>query len=294
MSVAARPLLAHSLATSQPPRYSLPVAEKKAIRAWQPGHLALQAAPFHGYAAFVFSTCSAHGFAYGRPYGEGREPLPVPDAGLPTLHGLSPSLGRGGDRFDTCPSGVIMADTPQRAVLHVPASPRATASDLPPPEFLNEPVLFIDLGFGSIEFYGTRSQLNADGLIPGELLWPSAGQYAGWLDGPWHWTLRSVLRDDRRGKQLPRPCHVDYWRLRRHRMDESVEECEIRGKVRELAEMVFRSSIEGKAYYANESRLWWKAQQDAAFAKLMCRVLAFAKQSARHSRISKVQGGRHD
>jgi hypothetical protein len=187
-----------------------------------------------------------------------------------------------------------MADTPQRAVLHAPASPRATASELSPPEFLNEPVLFIDFGFGSIEFYGTRSQLNADGLIPGELLWPSAGQYAGWLDGPWHWTLRSVLPDDRRGKQLPRPCHVDYWRLRRHRMDESVEECEIRGKVRELAEMVFRSSIEGKAYYADESRLWWKAQQDAAFAKLMCRVLAFAKQSARHSRISKVQGGRHD
>ncbi len=85
-----------ALVTRKSPRYSSPVAEKKAIRAWQPGHTALQAAPFFGYAAFVFSACSAHGFAYGRPCGEGREPLPVPYAGLPTLHGLSPSLGRGG------------------------------------------------------------------------------------------------------------------------------------------------------------------------------------------------------
>lgn len=293
MSVAARPLLAHSLATSQPPRYSSSVAEKKAIRDWRPEHTAQQAAPTFGNAAFVFCVLRAWLRLWRAVWGGVRTP-----AGTVCRYAnpaRSASLHwRGGGRFDTCPYGVIMADNPQRAVLHVPASPRATASDLPSPEFLDEPVLFIDFGSGSIEFYGSRTQLDADGLIPVELPWPSSDQYAGWLDGPWHWTLRRALRGDLRSKRLPLPCHAEFWRLRRYRMDESFDQCEIRAKVRELATMVFRSSAEGKSYYANENRLWWEAQKDEAFARLMCRVLAFAKRSARYSRNGKLQGGRHD
>lgn len=84
-----------ALATPLPARYAPPIAEKEAIRDWRPDQLALQAAPTFGSAAFVFA-CSAHGFAYGRPCGEGREPLPVPVAGTPTPHGSAALHWRGG------------------------------------------------------------------------------------------------------------------------------------------------------------------------------------------------------
>ncbi len=186
-----------------------------------------------------------------------------------------------------------MADTPPRATLRAPVPQHAAVSPSLINEFLDEPVLFIDCAFGSTEFYGTRTQLEVDRLIPGEAPWPEPGQFAGWMDGPWHWTLRRALRKDCRGKRLPITGKADYWRLRRHRMGEALEACEIRLKTRELAEMMFRSTAEGKAYAARESRRWWEAQQDRAFARFMCHVLAFTARSTRHARNFKAHGGGH-
>lgn len=67
--------------------------------------------PLKKDSGFFYVPCCAGGMAHflagrvGTPKG-----VPVPDSGRPTLHGLSPSLGRGVDRFTACQSGVIMTD----------------------------------------------------------------------------------------------------------------------------------------------------------------------------------------
>jgi hypothetical protein len=53
---------------------------------------------------------------------------PVPDSGTPTLHGLPPSIGVGGDRFKTCQSGVIMTTSPTGKSSQKPRSLTETAS----------------------------------------------------------------------------------------------------------------------------------------------------------------------
>ena len=47
---------------------------------------------------------------YGGPCGDTREGVPVPVAGLPTLHGPPPSLGRGGDGSKSINRSLTMAD----------------------------------------------------------------------------------------------------------------------------------------------------------------------------------------
>ena len=49
----------------------------------------------------------AHGFLYGGPCWDTRKGVPVPTAGSPTRHGLPPSFGDEGGRFQTCSEGAI-------------------------------------------------------------------------------------------------------------------------------------------------------------------------------------------
>ena len=56
------------------------------------------------FAAFLLRSASRFN---GGTCGEGRKPLPVPLAGLPTPHVLPPMLGSLGGRFQTCPRGAI-------------------------------------------------------------------------------------------------------------------------------------------------------------------------------------------
>lgn len=53
----------------------------------------------------------AHGFLCGGPCWDTRKGVPVPTAGSPTRHGLPPSFGDEGGRFQTCSVGAIMANT---------------------------------------------------------------------------------------------------------------------------------------------------------------------------------------
>jgi hypothetical protein len=53
----------------------------------------------------------AHGFLYGGPCWDTRKGVPVPTAGSPTRHGLPPSFGDEGGRFQTCSVGADMANT---------------------------------------------------------------------------------------------------------------------------------------------------------------------------------------
>jgi len=68
--------------------------------------------PLNKDSGFFYVPCCAGNMA---PFMAGRvgasKDAPVPISGTPTLHGLSPSIGVGGDRFTTCQIGANMATT---------------------------------------------------------------------------------------------------------------------------------------------------------------------------------------
>ncbi len=76
--------------------YSSPITPSSVTWAWQPGIVGAVAAPYkHGCGFFAFLSMSAHAWlpVYGGPCGDTRKGVPVPTAGLPTLHGPPPLLG---------------------------------------------------------------------------------------------------------------------------------------------------------------------------------------------------------
>ena len=57
---------------------------------------------------YVHALRMAHmAYLFGGPCGDTREGVPVPTAGSPTPHGLPPSFGDEGGRFQTCSEGAI-------------------------------------------------------------------------------------------------------------------------------------------------------------------------------------------
>ena len=69
----------------------------------------------------------AHGFLYGGPCWDTRKGVPVPTAGSPTRHGLPPSFGDEGGRFQTCSVGATMANTAPKGRI-APAPQPATGN----------------------------------------------------------------------------------------------------------------------------------------------------------------------
>lgn len=83
------------------------------------------AAPFLDSGFFhVHMLRVAHGFLYGGPCWDTREGVPVPTAGSPTRHGLPPSFGDEGGRFQTCSVGAEMANTTPMGRIAPASKPR--------------------------------------------------------------------------------------------------------------------------------------------------------------------------
>jgi hypothetical protein len=90
-------------------RYTAPVT--KVIRDWRPGqHRRSKPRPFTGQRLFFFSHAARMAPFWRAVQGHPRG-CAGPVSGTPTLYGLPPLIGVGGDRFTTCHTGAIMADT---------------------------------------------------------------------------------------------------------------------------------------------------------------------------------------
>lgn len=104
-----QPMGGHARGVSAPNlRYTANRPAKKAGHGFSsPVSSGAAAAPFKGQRLFHgFMLRARHSFMT-EPCGGTRKGSPVPLAGLLTPHGLSPSFSSDGDRFTTCPSGVI-------------------------------------------------------------------------------------------------------------------------------------------------------------------------------------------
>jgi hypothetical protein len=121
---------------------------------------------------------------------------------------------------------------------------------------------------GCPEYFGSRAQLEGEGLIPEGTIWPEGRV---WL----HWTTKSfrfsLFRSRWHWKRKPEDAATawmkgDWWCLRWQALDApSYPSRQIQKKTRELAELVRSQSPEGRQKSKREFERYWSAQQDEAF-----------------------------
>lgn len=130
--------------------------------------------------------------------------------------------------------------------------------------FLGELTIKLDSKWSTAEYIGTRTQLEAEGVIPPQTKWPDGFNSVFWTVAGVRFWLRRERPEGARG---PRKAFLDCdnWCLR---MDPENIDCAnqaIKLKAKELAELTYRQSAKGRAEWDRSWKLFWKAQEDDKF-----------------------------
>lgn len=115
------------------------------------------------------------------------------------------------------------------------------------------------------EYYGTRAQLEAEGVIPKNTEWPRAAAELRWECGKFVFLLHRARPDGMRG---PKKLWVegDWWCLRWELINQPDHGTrEIKRKARELEEAVYRASAAGRREWDAQWGRLQAARQDMAF-----------------------------
>lgn len=146
--------------------------------------------------------------------------------------------------------------------------------------------------FAWVEFQGSRAQLEAEGLIPPGLQWPSEGF------GRVEWQAENVCyrlcrrRPD--GAKGPRKAFakIDWWSLHSELCDpRSLEERILADKAAEFRKTAYALSAEGRSASTRLFIAHLEARRDEGFQAFLSRVPGLVKSARR--RASKTEGGRH-
>lgn len=120
-------------------------------------------------------------------------------------------------------------------------------------------------GAVSCEYFGTRMQLESEGVIPAGTKWPDGFGCTQWeINGLEFWLWRS-RPEGARGRRRDF-IDIDYWRLGWGVSGPyESDEVAIARKWRELAQMIHARSPEGRAESERAYRLYYAALQDERF-----------------------------
>lgn len=115
----------------------------------------------------------------------------------------------------------------------------------------------------AVEWIGTRAQLEAEGLVPPEILWPDRDRWTGWTHGPFEYWLR---RTRPHGLKGPKRLWIDgdWWALRQTLLADRGKghwPAAIHEKRSELEALLWHQSEQGREY---EER-WRKAAADQRY-----------------------------
>lgn len=115
----------------------------------------------------------------------------------------------------------------------------------------------------SVEWVGTRAQLEDEGLVPPEVRWPDRDRWVGWTTQRFEYWLR---RTRPLGMKGPKRIWIDgdWWALRQTLLANRGQghwPAVIYEKKCELDALVWSSTEQGRDY----AERWKKAQADAAF-----------------------------
>lgn len=127
------------------------------------------------------------------------------------------------------------------------------------------------------EYAGTRRQLEDEGVIPKDFVWPERDRATTWMHGGNSYSLH---RSRPEGLKGPMKLWVegDWWSLRvRPEKKADAGEIAIAEKKAELAQMLFRQSPEGRRHI---NAMWEKrvaAREDHGFQSFMSEILPPSK-----------------
>lgn len=141
-------------------------------------------------------------------------------------------------------------------------APRAVAADEPGVSGLT---IIIDADYGWVHYIGTRTQLEAEGILPGEPCWPDGFARSDGEANGIHFTLK---RERPEGAKGPRRDFIDSdnWRLTMSRVNApSVQDCQLRMKVKEIRRLVYEQTREGEAARRKLWARYGEAERDVAF-----------------------------
>ncbi|NVD74523.1 hypothetical protein HUX88_28980 [Duganella sp. BJB1802] len=144
---------------------------------------------------------------------------------------------------------------------------------------------------GIAEYQGTRTMLEAEGIIPANTKWPEGYDDLWWDDGKYrYWMVRQ--RPD--GAKGPRKLFVsiDWWCLRQQLIDGNHVTFELERKKRELAEYAYRNSAKGQYEWQRSFDSYAEACADEKFQafKALIPGLIKPKRARRPKNVNQTQG----
>ncbi|MDR5660983.1 hypothetical protein [Burkholderia cenocepacia] len=126
------------------------------------------------------------------------------------------------------------------------------------PMNVGELTILLDPRLGGASYFGTRAQIEAEGMVPATIEWPKGFDVVRWAAGDNEFWLR---RDRPEGAKGPRRDFLscDNWRLGILRRNWSPFDHQIMRKTEELRKMLHRDSRAGRAAFSK----FWAALQVA-------------------------------
>ncbi|WP_157636483.1 hypothetical protein [Burkholderia ubonensis] len=174
------------------------------------------------------------------------------------------------------------ADAPDLGHERVPRSMLIVITDVQrAAEPVTEREMVIELHKGYyFQYQGTRAQLEAEGVIPDGLEWPTGRNNAAWQRGEQHFLLRrcTVPGAKRRVSDLE---SVDWWCM--HVSKDHVLDPEIAEQVKKLRAMIYERSPQGTAERLENWRRINAAYRDEKFQAFKALIPGLAPVSRKHS-----------
>jgi hypothetical protein len=125
--------------------------------------------------------------------------------------------------------------------------------------------IIMDPAHGWAHYIGTRMQLEAEGIIPGEPCWPDGFTRADKEANGIHFTLKRERPEGAKGP-LRDFIDCDNWCLTMRRVDaEPWDARQIRLKAKELQDMVYRQTRAWSDECDRRHKLYYTAQEDEKF-----------------------------
>ncbi|WP_157645132.1 hypothetical protein [Burkholderia ubonensis] len=174
------------------------------------------------------------------------------------------------------------ADAPDLGHERVPGSMLIVITDAQrAAEPVAEPEMIIELREGlGFSYQGTRAQLEAEGIIPDGLEWPTGRNHVGWRRGERHFSLMRCKVPGTKQKVADWGCG-DWWIIsvgKDHTLDPEIAE-----QAKKLRAMIYERSPQGKAARAEHWRRIDAAYRDEKFQAFKALIPGLAPVSRKHS-----------
>lgn len=161
-------------------------------------------------------------------------------------------------------------------------------------EIIDPQDLVVSLDLGWCAYFGTRAQLEEEGLIPDGMQWPNGYSQRYWSAGPFRFAL---FRRRPEGAKGPRRqfLEIDWWQLSWGYSDPGARaDVAVRHKSEELAKLIRRNSPDGQAELNRHCAHCLAARRDTQFQAFKALIPGLVPPPRRRSRFAAEGSATHE